>query len=276
MNNGKIRLIVTADDFGAGSGRNAGIVTAWRDGIVTGTSLLANGPAFAEAAELAQQLKIPIGVHLNLADYAPVCGPVHGLTGADGAFPGKERSRAILADGDFDAGALRRELAAQIEKVYAADLVPTWLDSHQHAFLFPAVAMVASELAVDCGITAMRLPWPAEPAQSDPSGVLGEELALYRQLAPAAAAAIRAAGLCAPDGLYGMPLLGRLEETALCRLLGQLESGTWELMTHPGYADGGDSFGGHAREIEVAALTAPAVRACIRQRGIDLITYREL
>ena len=46
------RLIVNADDFGFTSGVNRAIVEAHSRGVVTSSTLMANGPAFAEAAHL--------------------------------------------------------------------------------------------------------------------------------------------------------------------------------------------------------------------------------
>lgn len=270
------RLIVTADDFGSGPGRNAGIVEAFRAGIVTGATLLANGPAFSDAVCRAHACAIPVGVHLNLSEGRPLAGPVAGLTGADGSFPGKEAARAILAAGSFDRAAALRELQAQIARVAASALPPTHLDSHQHAALFPSVTPLVIAAARAAGLAAVRLPAPAEPPRDDPPGNLGAELALYRRLAPACAAAFRHAGLRTPQGLYGMPLLNRLDEAALLAVLSSLPAGTWELMTHPGHPDPGHPFAGAARSRELQALIAPAVRARIAAAGIELLSYRDL
>ena len=115
-----------------------------------------------------------------------------------------------------------------------------------------------------------------EPAAADPGGVLGAELALYRRLAPGYAAAVNHAQLCAPAGLWGMPFLDRLDPTALIRILQRLPPGVWELMVHPGYADPALPFSGPSREVELAALTAPAVREIIRERHIRLIAFGDL
>ncbi len=48
-------LIVNADDFGLTEGTTRAIVDAYRTGIVTSTSILANGTAFETAVELARQ-----------------------------------------------------------------------------------------------------------------------------------------------------------------------------------------------------------------------------
>ena len=49
-------LIVNADDLGWTQGVNRGIAEAHRNGIVTSTSLLANGAAFEDGVETAQRI----------------------------------------------------------------------------------------------------------------------------------------------------------------------------------------------------------------------------
>ena len=59
-------LIVNADDFGASRGINRGIVEAYRDGILTSTSLMVNMPASEEAALLSREVPdLSIGLHVN-------------------------------------------------------------------------------------------------------------------------------------------------------------------------------------------------------------------
>ena len=84
-------LIVNADDLGWTDGVNRGILEAFHHGIVTSTSLLANGAAFAggvEAARLAPGLGV--GVHLNLSDGPPVAEreTITSLLNDDGEFAG--------------------------------------------------------------------------------------------------------------------------------------------------------------------------------------------
>ncbi len=271
-----IRLIVNADDLGSGTATDRGVLGAFQSGIVSSASLLANGPSFSEAAAAARDLGLPIGVHLNLSEGRPLSGPLPGLTTATGEFPGKRGLRRRLAAGAIAPEEIHRELAAQVERVLAAGLVPDHLDSHQHCILFPAVTGAVLRLAREFGIDALRLPNPAEPAAEDPPGRLGAELALYRRLAPAASRALRQAGVRTPDGLWGMPLLDRLDETALDALLRRLPPGDWELMVHPGYRDPGRHFAGKPRERELAALTSPAIRALLAEREITLIHFGDL
>lgn len=271
-----IRLIVNADDLGGGTQRDRGILEAFVSGIVTSASLLANGPSFSSAAALCAQAKLPVGVHLNLAEGFTLSGPIAGLTDHDGRLPGKVGSRQYLGSGTCDHSAIRQELSAQIERVVATGLSPDHLDSHQHCQLFPDVTAMVVELAKVYGIRALRRPCPAEPAEADPGGDLGGELALYRRFA-ADEPDNAANGLFRPDGLWGMPLLNTLDTACLCRLLEELPPGNWELMTHPGYAASPqDGFDGLAREVELRALCAPEARAVIRRRDIRLCSFGDL
>jgi predicted glycoside hydrolase/deacetylase ChbG (UPF0249 family) len=273
-----ISLIVNADDLGSGRPRDRGILAAFTRGIVTSASLLANGPSFASAAAAALACGLPLGVHLNLSDGMPLTGPIAGLTDAAGNFPGKAALREILRSGTPDREGLRRELLAQIERVQGAGIAPDHLDTHQHCLLFPALTGLIAEVAASRGIRALRWPQPAEPppnpSQQDPApDSLAKELALYRQLAPVAGQTLHTRQLWTPDGLWGMPLLNRLDTTSLLETLALIPAGTWELMTHPGEVDPSDPFGGAERETELAALTAPAVRRRLNERGICLTNF---
>lgn len=269
----EIQLIVNADDLGNGQRRDRGIFRACTAGIVTSVSLLANGPTFVAAARESLTLGLPLGVHLNLSEGRALGGAIAGLTDATGNFPGKKMLRMRLASGDFDRAAVRHELLSQIARVRDAGLHPDHLDTHQHCFLSPALTGIIVAVARETAITALRLPVPAEPVETDPAGELGADLSSYRRLAAGLAAIRKEPDLYFPDGLWGMPLLNRLTAQRLETLLTQLPAGTWELMTHPGYSADDEPFSGPARERELAALTAPTIRALIATREIKLTTF---
>src|SRR6185503_13650054 len=122
-------LIVNADDFGLTRRVTQGILDAHRDGIVTSTTLLANGGAFGDAVSMSRRApQLGIGVHLNLSEGAPVSRPfnIPSLVDAQGTLH--------LTPGLLGAGILQhkvslsdveRELHAQIEKVLRAGISPT-------------------------------------------------------------------------------------------------------------------------------------------------------
>src|SRR3981081_4431808 len=84
-------LIVNADDLGWTDGVNRGILEAFHHGIVTSTSLLANGAAFDGGVEAARSAPgLGVGVHLNLSDGPPVADReiATSLLNNDGEFAG--------------------------------------------------------------------------------------------------------------------------------------------------------------------------------------------
>lgn len=272
-----ISLIINADDLGSNIDRDRGILKAYKQGIVTSASLLANGPSFTTAVAQAKETGLPVGVHLNLADGTTLAGPIKGLTDSAGRLPGKQKLRQCLANGACDHSAIRMELAAQIECLFDNDLPPDHLDSHQHCQLFTCLMTMVTELAQEYSIPAMRSSLPAEPAVQDPSGQLGEELSLYRRLGQEAHTTIVSAGIKTPDGLLGMPLLNRLSTINLCNLLDNLNEGFWELMTHPGYpCELGGPFDGPQRQIELQALLSLEAKEVIARRNIRLCTFGDL
>ncbi len=272
-----ISLIISADDLGSNQERDRGIIQAFKQGIVTSASLLANGPSFITAVAQAKEAGLPVGVHLNLAEDSALTGQIKNLTDISGQFPGKYKLRQCLVAKACDRVALRNELATQIERVFNAGLQPDHLDSHQHCQLFPCLTSMITDLAKEYGLHAMRTSLPAEAAKDNLDEQLGEELNLYRQLGRQAHATIIQAGLKTTDGLWGMPMLNRLNTTSLCQLLESLPEGCWELMTHPGdHCHQGRSFDGPQRQLELQALISAEAQEIISQRRIRLFTFGEL
>ncbi|XP_012578879.1 PREDICTED: carbohydrate deacetylase isoform X1 [Condylura cristata] len=98
----RVRLVVTADDFGYCPRRDEGIVEAFLAGAVTSVSLLVNGAAAESAAELARRHQIPTGLHANLSEGRPVgpaCRGASSLLSPEGFFLGKMGFREAVAAG---------------------------------------------------------------------------------------------------------------------------------------------------------------------------------
>jgi predicted glycoside hydrolase/deacetylase ChbG (UPF0249 family) len=272
-----ISLIINADDLGCNALRDRGILEAQQKGIVTSASILANGSSFNTATKLVKHSKLPVGVHLNLADGRALTGPIKGITDSSGNLPGKKELRQQLAANSFDPEELRKELKTQIQRIFEAGVEPDHLDGHQHCQLFPCLTTMVTELAAEYAIPAMRSALPADIRLKDSSDPLGQELALYRQLGQKAKEIIMTAGLLTPDGLMGMPLLNRLDKTSLCNFLENVPEGFWELMVHPGYSCDSDyPFDGPLREVELQALLSPEAKQIIARRSIRLCHFGEL
>ena len=122
-------LIVNADDLGWTDGVNRGIVEAFRHGIVTSTSLLANGAAFAGGVEAVRTAPgLGVGVHLNLSDGPPVADreTVTSLLNDDGEFAGGPGSLLLRrARRGLPLAEVENEWDAQIQKIRDAGIAPT-------------------------------------------------------------------------------------------------------------------------------------------------------
>jgi len=275
---GVARLIVSADDFGASEAVNRGVARACREGIATSASLMAGGEAFEEALERLDDLpELGVGAHLTLAAGRAVLPPgaAPTLVGADGSLPADARAfvRSFFG-GKIALADVRAELRAQLERLRAAGVRLTHLDSHQHLHHLPGVAAVVVELARECGLRAVRL----GRCRLRPRGPrwLSRQVGL-RLAAEAFGRFARRAGLRMPDGVVGHAWAGHLSADRLIALMAELPPGTWELICHPAEAgEEVEAAEGYDRPGELAALTAPSVAAAREEYGVRLLNYAAL
>ena len=283
------RLIINADDFGLTGGVNRAIRQAGRAGAITSTTLMANAAGFAEAAAIAlEDPRLKTGCHVVLIDGRPLESNLPSLAAGDGGFRGslREFARAALG-GRLSEEEIGRETTAQIRKIQTRGLTVTHVDSHKHTHMLPQVLRPVLRAAQACGVRAVRNPfdplraWPWRLVAASPglwlrsAGVLTFQLFAgeFRQ-------AIRESGMLTTDGTVGIAATGKLDQKSLLALLDALPQGTWELVCHPGYADGdlratGTRLVG-SREVELEALSSAETRERIQSRGIELISYADL
>jgi hopanoid biosynthesis associated protein HpnK len=284
-------LILNADDFGLTEGVNEGIMRAHREGVLTSTTLMANGLAFDHAVECARaNPNLGVGCHLVLAGGAPVSPPeeIPSLVDASGRMPSSLSAFvARVSCGAVRARDIERELRAQIGKIRGAGIEPTHLDTHKHTHAHPRVMKVLAQVAQALGITRVRK--PAEYLRESWRVMCSELGAPPTQLAAVAAVRLFSAnfssiskkyGLRSPGTFLGVAATGQLGPEALCHLIDTIGEGRTEIMLHPGVCDEDlartrSRLQGQ-RQIELDGLLAPQVRRAIDLHGIRLITYREL
>lgn len=127
------KVIFNSDDFGYSYGVNYGIIDAYRRGILTSTTLMANMPGFEHAVELKKEFTgLGVGVHLTLTCGQPLLKNMDSLTEV------KEFKKLSFYEEGFtiDWDQLYQEWDAQIQKVYRSGITPTHLDSHHHTHTF--------------------------------------------------------------------------------------------------------------------------------------------
>jgi predicted glycoside hydrolase/deacetylase ChbG (UPF0249 family) len=123
-------LIVNADDFGASTGINRGIVECHRVGVLTSASLMVTGAAAEEAALLSRaNPRLAVGLHWDVV--------------------GEDEREFDVAD----EGAVRKELEAQIDRfMELMGRPPTHVDSHRHMHLEEHVRELFGQLVAPLGV----------------------------------------------------------------------------------------------------------------------------
>ena len=284
-------LIVNADDLGWTEGVNRGILDAFRRGIVTSTSLLANGAAFPEAVKAAKSApRLAVGVHLNLSDGAPTADreSVTSLLNDGGVFAGgPEHLLMKRARGKLVLDEVEEEWDAQIQKVRDTGIRPTHLDGHKHVQMLPGLFEIALRLAKKHGIEAIRVSLEESSLRSalasgsqQRAGVVMKQGVQARGLKLLARGARKQAtrmGIATADYFCGVAQTGELTLEGVERLLRNLPEGTTELICHPGYADetlqktATRLQGSRQKELEI--LTDTRIRNLVASQGIRLIDY---
>ena len=284
-------LIVNADDLGWTEGVNRGILETFHNGIVTSTSLLANGAAFAGGVEAARSAPgLGVGVHLNLSDGPPVADreTITTLLTYDGEFAGGPENLLLRrARGGLSLFEVETEWDAQIQKIRDAGIEPTHLDGHKHVHMLPGLFEIALKLAKGHGIGAVRVSLEASSLRAALSSGADQHAAVVlkqgvqarglKLLARDAREQAEAAGISTADYFCGIAQTGELTLKGVEQFVKCLPEGTTELMCHPGYADAAlqktPTRLQDSRQTELRILTDTGIRNLVASLGIRLIDY---
>ncbi len=264
------QLVVNADDFGFTPDVNEGIVYAHRCGILTATTLMANGAAFDDAVRRARETpSLDLGCHLVLI------GGKSLVTGR--TYPASvPRLVSALSRRDIQP---YPELRAQIQKILDAGIRPTHLDTHKHTHLAPPVLDATARLAEEYNIRWVRRPFDfplntlrgAVPAMKRmTSSMLGFLNGRVRRV-------LAAHGCRTTDHFAGFQITGRFHIRELVELIAILPEGSTEFMCHPGRCReplrAARTRLKECRERELEALIAPEVKEALQQNNVELVTY---
>jgi predicted glycoside hydrolase/deacetylase ChbG (UPF0249 family) len=264
------QLVVNADDFGFTPDVNRGIVDAHRGGILTATTMMANGAAVDDAVRLARETPtLDIGCHLV-------------LVGGNSVVSGKPYPPTVAK---LLAALARREirpydeLAAQVRTILASGISPTHLDTHKHTHLAPPVLDAVARISEEFAIRWVRRPFDfplhgLRGAVPPMTRMVNDALGLLR---PRVHRVLERHGCRMTDHFAGFQITGHFRTAELVQLLAGLPDGSTELMCHPGYCTpalrGARTRLKESRERELEALTAPETRAAIESNSIELVAY---
>jgi predicted glycoside hydrolase/deacetylase ChbG (UPF0249 family) len=239
-------MIVNADDFGASRGLNAAILEAFRRGLCSSTTLMANQPATDEAACLARENRLAehVGLHLTLDLGQPVTEEIRRcrrFCDAEGRLALRRRHAGIRLDGS-EQQALAAEIRGQIARCRALGLPLTHVDSHHHVHTAWAIGSVLIRVAREEGIPHLRLAGNCGGGES-PLGALHAWLYNRR---------LRRAGLAGVD-YFGSAeqVLQRIRTSRSARAAERCE-----VMVHPRLRDGElvDATDGRPLEASLARI----------------------
>ncbi len=285
------RLIVNADDFGLTRGVNRAIVESHCDGIVTSSTLMANGQAFEDAIAHAKSAsRLSVGCHVVLVDGSPVLGGQQASTlfdqkADDGRFYDGLGAFALRAvSGRVDADEIEAEVTAQIRKLQSAGVSVSHLDTHKHTHILPQVLRALLRAARTCGVPAVRNPFG--PVRFS---ILARYPSLWKRYSQVTVLnrlggrfrnSVTNAGMLTTDGTVGVVATGAMDSYLFRSIVDSLPEGTWELVCHPGYNDA--ELGSirtrlrESRAVELRLLTSPKALELLVRSGVQLISYRDL
>lgn len=239
------RLIVNADDFGYCEGVNNGIIAAHKNGIVTSCTMMANMPGFEHGIKLLKENQsLGCGVHMTLSCNRPLLDTHKTIVDENGNFYRRVTDEIIK---NIDVEEVYNEFKAQIEKVKAAGIEITHLDSHHHVHLSEGLSTVVARLTKEYNLP-MR-------------GLLNKNVS-YKNSVPCL-------GTFYKDNVREEYFENNLEEIKRYEWL--------DLMSHPAFTDEylmkSTSYS-YERSKEYAILTSKKVKNLLKENNIELVNYR--
>lgn len=123
--NMKLNFIINADDLGICEERDRGVFELFEKGITSAT-IIVNTPNFKNSIKKAKELKLPLGLHLNLTEGEPIFKNNlktnslinHDSSDLNGLMHGKFELREKLRNGEISLTDIKNEIIAQVYFTY--------------------------------------------------------------------------------------------------------------------------------------------------------------
>ena len=248
-----------------------------------------NGFAFEDALSMVRDMMsrtndkagIGVGIHLSLVGErcAAPAADLGGMVTADGLLPDSYSTfTRLFVSRRFGAGEVRTEILAQIDRVLAAGITPTHIDSHQHLHMLPGVFEIVLDTAIDSGIPVIRVPLEHDGPGSRGLSARIIQTWILSRISRKRLQQVRDAGLRTADWFWGLGVSGNMNEANLANTLNRLRPGVNEIMCHPGISDPETAARyawGYSWNDELAALTSDSIHGYIEENGIRLASFAD-
>ncbi|MBR4909988.1 MAG: ChbG/HpnK family deacetylase [Clostridia bacterium] len=153
------QIIINADDFGLSDNVNRAIVSAFENGLISDTTMMANGSAFDEAVTLAKEngFADKVGIHFNLTEGAPLTEDIRNCPAfcENGVF--HNHINRLKPLNSVEKASVFKELSAQAAKIKAAGLKIDHADSHHHIHTAIFIAPIVFKVCKEFGIEKIRI-----------------------------------------------------------------------------------------------------------------------
>lgn len=250
----KSKVIINADDFGLSISVNRAIADAFKNGLISNTTLIANGNAFNDAIKTAKDNNFQkrVGIHFNLTEGEPLTQSIKNCPSfcENGVF--HHRNNRLKPLDRFEKNAIYEELSAQVQRIRSAGFTIDHADSHHHIHTAIFIAPVVFRVCKENGINKIRL-------HRNIGNIPGYKLfikKLYnRELNK--------------EGFITTDYFGSLQDISGTPLPDNLE-----IMVHPDYDKDGVLID-RADSIDDMPVGMP-LHSLTQQKGIELKTYGDL
>jgi predicted glycoside hydrolase/deacetylase ChbG (UPF0249 family) len=288
-------VVVNADDLGIARSTNLAIRRAFREGIVTSASLMANMTAFQHALDhvVYQNPGLGIGIHLCLTSGKPVLPPeqvpllvdrqghfCHGFLGLFRLLRGRRGREAATQ--------IAAELDAQARQFDLCGIDVDHVDGHHHLQMIPGIFEIAAAIAIQrhaaLRISDEHFRGSRRWLRGLTNGGLIKKIILSRLSQQARRQPF---DLVYADHYHGVLETGRITTRILWEILRSLPDGVTEINCHPGLDDALDrtvvcsladrrSLASRTRSAELAALLDPSFHGDLLGDGITLARFRDI
>ncbi|HIQ27076.1 MAG TPA: ChbG/HpnK family deacetylase [Sulfurovum sp.] len=152
------KVIINADDLGMTPGTNEAIFKGYDTGMITHTSIMANGDYFDEAIEgLHDRKGLGAGMHLVLT-YGKALKPNRIYNNSNSFFNlGYLKLILLSINNKVFLKAVEEEFEEQILRVIHQGIALTHIDSHRHIHLIPGIYRIVIKLAKKYNVKRVRL-----------------------------------------------------------------------------------------------------------------------